>query len=852
MLLSRRGMAVIVAFTLLCGWGAAQSKATSGRPVSRPKINPNAVVFTVEDENGLAVAGAQITVDQAGQALVQLTTDYGGRASWIPAQPGVYSVRLSRPGFYESSASGLRTQDKAVRLVLTHEQVIRQQVNVTASEPGINPQEIANKETLNTPEIVNIPYPTNRDVRNILPFNPGVIASSTGQVHVAGGDTWMTLDTLDGFDIRSPVFGQFDLRVSPDAVRSIDTESTRYPVEYGRGTAGVIAVSTGMGDNKLRYDATNFLPSFRLQNGLRFDTVEPRITISGSIVRNRAWFFNAFDVQYTDSYVPGLPKQEDTNHLIRGGELLKFQTNLGNSNSLSTALFYNNYHSPFENLSVLNPQQSTENHDVIAWLPWVRDQQSFHNGVMLDSGFGVLRYREGFEPHGNIPYVLTPETSTGSNFDNLSVQSLRFQGYANFYFPEWKWNGMHQIRAGFNVERTAFTDYNQLAPVNYAGEGSPGTAGPLVRRSVYPAFPAFTLHNLSLGSYIDDRWTPRPGLLINPGLRFDWNEILRHANFAPRIAVNYSPPGAENTTKFSAGVGLYYGHTQLEYLARALTGVRYDTYYAPDGVTPLGPPQTTTFSANDDLLHAPRAVNWSVGVQHKLPWDVIAGLNFLQKRTSDIFVYANQNGTGSEPGNYLLTNNRTDRYHSFEVQARKTFHGGYTLFGSYTHSSATTNAALDYSPAIDALTPQLSSLPAILGPQQSGPLPWDVPNRVISWGWLPAWAPFFPSIHRNWDFVYTLLWNTGFPFDSVNPAQQIVGRAGDHRFPDVLDFSPGLEWRFHFGGRYFAIRGMMENATGRKNWFVVNNDVASQQYLTFSQPQGRAFTARIRLIQSSK
>ena len=55
---------------------------------------------------------------------------------------------------------------------------------------------------------------------------------------------------------------------------------------------------------------------------------------------------------------------------------------------------------------------------------------------------------------------------------------------------------------------------------------------------------------------------------------------------------------------------------------------------------------------------------------------------------------------------------------------------GYTLFASYTHSSARTNAALDYEPTI-----------SLLGPQQSGPLPWDTPNRVISWGWLPLLLP---------------------------------------------------------------------------------------------------------------
>ncbi len=104
---------------------------------------------------------------------------------------------------------------------------------------------------MDLPEIINVPYPTSRDIRNLLPFYPGVVQDSTGQIHVNGSETWATLDLLDGFDIRSPVSGQLAMRVSADAVRSIDQEGTRYPVEFGRATGGVIAFYTGMGDNRV-------------------------------------------------------------------------------------------------------------------------------------------------------------------------------------------------------------------------------------------------------------------------------------------------------------------------------------------------------------------------------------------------------------------------------------------------------------------------------------------------------------------------------------------------------------------------------------------------------------------------
>jgi hypothetical protein len=82
----------------------------------------------------------------------------------------------------------------------------------------------------------------------------------------------------------------------------------------------------------------------------------------------------------------------------------------------------------------------------------------------------------------------------------------------------------------------------------------------------------------------------------------------------------------------------------------------------------------------------------------------------------------------------------------------------------------------------------------------------------------------------------------------VNAAGQVAGAAGAYRFPDFVDFSPGLEWKFHFRGQYWGLRGVMENATDSLNPLVVNDVVDSPEFGTFSEPQGRAFTARIRLI----
>ena len=666
----------------------------------------------------------------------------------------------------------------------------------------------------------------------LLPFNPGVVPDATGQVHVAGSETWETLDTLDGFDIRSPEGGSLSLRVSTDAVRTIDAETTRYPTEFGRATGGVIAFYTGMGDNKFRFNATNFIPSFSNLKGIRFQPVRsalhvqraaearPRVVVRrrGTGVGQHLHFRAANERKYRRT---GAREQPE-----------KVQSNVTATNMVTAGLLYNNYHSPYDGISSLTPQPSTVKRNTIAWMPYVRDQQSFGKGALLDLGVGLVSIRDGYEPRGNAPYEYTPEQTEGSYFENLSGRSQRLEGTAELYLPPRQWFGRHDMKAGLDLDHITYDQRQTEMPVSYLRED-----GTLERQSVFAAAPAFTMFNGEIGAYVQDRWQPAKGwsrgLLVEPGLRFDWDEIVRRALVAPRLAAVYTP-GGKDTTKISAGIGLYYDHTQLNYLAQTQAGIRYDTYYAADGMTPTGPAEETEFTANESLLHEPRALNWSVGVERKLPWAIYAGANFLGKQTTNVFMFSNQSGAAALAGDYLLTNGREDHYSSVEFDARKLFANGYEVYASYTHSSARTNAALDYLPT-----------PSPIGTQQGGPLPWDVPNRILSWGWLPV--PI-AMLRKRWDFVYALDEHTGFPYTAVNAAQQVVGAAGGRRFPEFVNFSPGLEWKFHFRGQYWGLRGVMENATGSGDPAEVNNVVDSPEFGTFSEMHGRAFTARIRLI----
>src|SRR2546421_8906861 len=176
--------------------------------------------------------------------------------------------------------------------------------NKPASTKELDPAKTADTKTLGTPEIINIPYPTSRDIRNLLPFLPQVVQDSTGQVHIAGADTYETIDVLDGFEITAPVSGNLSMRFSADAVREVGVESTRVSTQFGKESGGIINFNTGMGDDHFRFDATNFIPSWKNSKGkgISFDKWVPRATVSGPIKKGRIWFFDSADAEY-DNYV---------------------------------------------------------------------------------------------------------------------------------------------------------------------------------------------------------------------------------------------------------------------------------------------------------------------------------------------------------------------------------------------------------------------------------------------------------------------------------------------------------------------------------------------------------------------
>jgi len=812
----------------------------------------SAPTITVIDENGVAVALARITLHAPSQPDVHCQTTFNGRCQFPLLSAGSYQLHVEKEGFYALDEPQVEiSASSTLEVTLNHLQEVREVIDVRESAPAIDPAQVSSRETLTGLDVINIVFPATHDFRNAINFIPGVVQDQYGQPHIAGAQTYQTETVLDGFNVTQPANGLLLLRVSTDAFRSIQVEPSREPAEAGKGSAGLLLLNTGIGDDHFRFYATDFIPSFINRHGWRFDQFLPRFTFSGPIKKGKIWFYNAFDGEYDNQIYTELPRGADNDHILRLGNLTKLQANVTSRNILTTSFLINDLHDQYAFLSPQSPQLADPKNDESAYVAAIKDQHYFSSGELLETGFAFNQYNSRYTPYGSSPYFVNTQTTGGNYYLKQQTNATRWQGILNLYLPPRQWRGRHDLKLGIDLDRITYdarflrrpisflTDNNTLSQPDLCFTAAQDKSFPCTRYSAFTLAPLHEQYNNEVSAYLEDRWALTNRLLVEPGVRLDWDSVIHRTDVAPRLAGTYVLDNSGNT-KLSAGMGLIYESTPVFLIARPYAGSRQDTFFFTDPActTPAGcvtttGPFTTTFTADTDALQSPRFVNWSVALEHKLPGAIYAKAEYFQRRGARGFVYNSR--TSAPGGDFVLQNTRDDHYTAFQITLRHNFREAFMLMGSYTRSRATSNQALDFN--VDG---------NILSPQQPGPYPWDTPNRFLSWGYLPLFN--LPIIHRL-EVAYSLEARTGFPFNEFTEQQQLIGKPGAQRFPDYFSLNLQLEKRFHFLGYYLAVRGGFDDITGRCNPYVVNSIIdAMHPEPTFSACQGRAFTSRIRLL----
>jgi hypothetical protein len=794
----------------------------------------------VVDETGAGVSGARIEMfgDEAAAPLVA-SSDLAGNFQIALPVAGAYRILAERQGFYLFRSSGQRfdSAPSQLTIVLNHRQEFSERVDVTASPPAIDPQQPAERKVVDSAEIDALPYSGSQDFRNALSLIDGAVRDNNVDYHFNGAGAGQTAYSLDGFNVANPVTGWLDARVNVDSVQFLNVESSRVSAENGRGSAGALELETKMGDDRLRFGGTNFIPGLSSAGGFHLNHWTPRLEASGPILKGRAWFYDGADVYYSNDTVSGLPHGQNRTSGTTFSDLARFRVDLAPSNVATGSVLLDLSDTSRTGLSVLNPAETTTDNRQMLLMSSLRDQQYFHGGALLDFGFADTRGFLHSLPQGEALYQITPSGDRGNYFVGRDRHFYRQQFIANLFLPALHLAGTHLLKFGMDFEREAF--HQQTVRHDYELLDSDGN---VERYVTFAGKPYERRKNFESAEYVQDHWAPREGLTLEAGVRAEWNEIVREMEVAPRFSAAWSP-WRTGQTKFSAGWGVYYDAISLQTVSEQQDQTSLSTFYLPGGV--VTGPVATTFQAFDRLLKAPYDRTASFNVERKLPGEIYARAGYVRRTAVRGLVFA---PLGPEPGEplyqnltYLLGNTRSDRYDGFDIGLKRTFAGQFEWSVGYTRSRARTNAAVEY----DLENP-------IFAPQAQGPLAWDSPNRLRLWGWAPLPNRFLPprlrflTLHTTAALVAE--YRTGFPFNVVDQGGFLVGQPMSQRYPYYFTANLALERTFRAMHYLWALRCGLDNLTGNPNPNTVENVVGTPQFLTFYRGPGREVDMRLRFL----
>jgi hypothetical protein len=778
---------------------------------------------SVVDENGVPVSGVQITVKSPSGSAQQAYSDDAGHFEVLVPAPGEYLVSLSKPDYFRLTDQRVPLQEgpNEISFTLSHEFEVHERVEVRSSTKQIEPLQTEHQETMDAQDILDIPTYSTHDLSSYLPMIASVVRDNSGGMHVAGGRSGDAEYLLDGFEIGDPASGQLTSRLDVDSVREVQVASGRYGAQYAHAAGAVMELSTYVGDDRWRFGTTDFFPAVNLQQGLHLGNWYPRFNFSGPLVKGRAWFSDGISSQHTFSLIQGLPRNADAQEQWSGDNLFRVQMNLTPTNILQGNFLYNVTADSHLGLSLFTPLSTTTDWHAQRSFVSVKDQvffgrNMFELGAAIDDNTGHLA------PLGSAPYTIQPFTVTasGNYFEGLLQRSHRLQAIGQLNLSSLRWHGTHEVKAGFNADGLAFSQGAVRHPIETLS-----ASNTLLLYTTFSGTPYYRVTNTQLGVYLQDSWRVLRPLVVTIGGRADWDTLVGNTVLGPRLAANLLP-FRDDRTKISVGWGIYYRPINMALWGEGLDQEREDTLYDQTGTTPLGPAFITQFLLPPGGLRQPRFNTSSVEWEQKFGSNTFAGVTLLRRVESDGFAYEDIQ-PAPLGGVFLFQDHRSDRYRSAEVWARRVFKNKAEIYADYTRSSARSNEALDYS----LISPYFV-------PQAPGPLLWDAPNRLISWGKtpVPLWGLFFTCRAE---------YRSGYPFNNVNEQQQLVGAPGQYRFPNYFELDVGLEKRFRFHGQVWAFRGSAINATNHDNPNVVNTLLYP---FAFAGGQHRALTGRLRWV----
>ena len=511
---------------------------------------------TVVDDTGEPLAGSNVTLEGTYMGSV---VSAEGRFTISNVPPGAYTVVISMMGYRTErfkdvvvAAGGQRE----LRAVLAETVIELGEVRVTGRAPTQAQGDTRTSLRQVEPEFSkNLPG-FGEDVLRSLQALPGVVAPNdfSAQLVVRGSGPDQNLIVMDDIEIFNPyrLYGLISM-FNPETVSDISLVTGAFPARYGDRLSAVLDVSNRDGTQdrpfggSLNASITNAnivaegaapfgLPGSYLFSARRtyYDLIVGPIAQDAGLVGDDVAFPNFSDLQGKIVLGPF-----DRNTFIVNGMISRDGVDIVSGSNRSIP----------DSVDAFN-----ETHHRVLGLAW----HSFPTDDLASRTVVSFYRNDGLTDVGGafLDPSLDREAFTGGEFDTLSSRLLNvaveseYEFQKNSFSQEFLYkHRSHLVEAGFGADfittilRWNLTlDSTLQAIMDEMGGSVPSELNERARYNRYHV-------------YVQDRIQLGRRLYVEPGLRYDYYDLLEKASVAPRLLASYGP---DEVTTLRFGLGWYF------------------------------------------------------------------------------------------------------------------------------------------------------------------------------------------------------------------------------------------------------------------------------------------------------
>lgn len=801
------------------------------------------VQVLVKDAKAAAISGVSIQVTRSGAntPTAKTKTDTQGQASIRGLSSGLYSIQALKKGFYPSTQMVQVTAPSPVQISfqLSAAQTKTQAVTVTAQP--VNPVSAGARPPaqLQGSTLKRLPVP-GQEITDALPLVPGIIRTPDGRISVNGTREDENAMLVNRTDATDPATGDFAVNLPLDIVDEVKVYQAPFLAQYGQFTGGVTQVETRGGTDQWHYDLNDFFPEPRFRGGsiMGFWGITPRIRVAGPLLAHKLYISEGANYNLDKQPLRGLPFPHNIQTTESKDSFTQLDWILGPLDMATITVNLAPSHIRNLGLDVFLPEPAAPNSRQKNDSYTLTERHAGEDGSLLENTFSYERFRTNIWPNGAGPMILTSDGAQ-QNFFNSQDRNAARTAWSGDYNPRnYHWRGDHQVRIGGGVNAlTTRGDFLGNDVLVYRPDGT------LSQRLQFQGGSGLNVNNLSWNSYLQDQWLVTPRLSFDLGARYESATIADAIHLAPRLGFSWE---AQPNLVLRGGVGIFYDRLPLNVGAFEHYPVRTVTRYGADGQSVLftrtyenlltdftQSRRPAAFLPGGDFNFLPYNLTWNIEAERRFGQAVLLSATYFRSHTRRQFVVRPERDLEGDYA-YTLSNSGVMRYEKFELTSRIRWPKDQLLNVSYIHSKGRGDLN-DFSTFFGDLAQPL------IRRNQYGPLPSDVPNRVVLWGVLHL--PQSTTVSPVFDV------HSGLPYSAVDANFDYVGQRNSHRFPAFLSLDLTVLHDTKFFNKYIIRWGFdLYNVTSHFNPLDVQNNIANPRYGAFLANQYRYFVPEMDLI----